>query len=232
MTFTWRVYIALALVAVASFAGTWLLAITDLWRGIMSLPAVFALIGAVVQIFRDQAEYEKKLLLQRDQQHFILGATSPMASVAFNRHVEFCEKYMARMQEGLAELFAEGPTNKALKFSSDLKGIRLSYRAWLTTDLQNKIMPFEEALIQIGALSNVIKNSQNTQNKMRAYEKVDEIFNKVTGLQIAVQGQGIDEKIAAGKIIEHLQGLLGVKQLIDLRIALVDQAMETLERKG
>lgn len=230
MTFNWRVYIALVLIVAVSFSVAWLVSTTDFWQEILRLPGVVALIGAVFQIFRDQAEYDKKLLLQRDQQHFVLGATSPMAGVTFSKHVEFCEKYIARMQEGLAELFAEGPTNKALKFSSDLKDIRLSYRAWLTTDLQNKIMPFEEALIKIGSLSNVVANSQNTQNKMRAYDKVYEIFDKVTGLQIA--GQGSDEKIAAGKIIEHLQDLLGVKQLIHLRTALIEQAMEMLERKG
>ena len=40
-----------------------------------------------------------------------------------------------------------------------------------------------------------------------------------------------DEAVVAGRIMNHLQDILGVKQLVRLRIALVDEAVKTLEGK-
>jgi len=45
----------------------------------------------------------------------------------------------------------EIPPGESLKFYSELVDIRLSFRAWITEDLETKVMPFEDALRQMGA---------------------------------------------------------------------------------
>ena len=40
-------------------------------------------------------------IFREKQQLFDLGVTSHMANVAFDKHVEFSEKYISTMQEGL-----------------------------------------------------------------------------------------------------------------------------------
>lgn len=55
MKFSWPMYIALGGVATVSFAVAWFLPTTDIMHGILSSPAVVALIGVVYQIFRDHA---------------------------------------------------------------------------------------------------------------------------------------------------------------------------------
>ena len=55
--------------------------------------------------------------------------TSHMANIAFNRHVDFCEQYIARMQKGLSDMFITGPTMDAIVIASELSDIRLKYRA-------------------------------------------------------------------------------------------------------
>ena len=230
MKFSWPVYIALAVVALASFAGAWLLPTTEFMHGIAASPAIVALISVVYQIFRDHATYEKTLALQRDQQHFTLGITSQMATVVFNKHVAFCEKYIERMQKGLSELFFEGATEKCIAFATDLEDIRFSYRAWLTAEIQEKILPFEETLRKIGGGSYSLEHLPLGDKRDRIVEEIEELFNKILDLQ--TRGEGAEKKIAATIFMDHLQDLLGVKQLVQLRIKLVDEAVKTLERKG
>ncbi|MDE3039650.1 MAG: hypothetical protein KGJ82_03600 [Nitrospirota bacterium] len=231
MKLTWPAYIILAIVAVVSFGIASSLPTEHILKEIANLPGLLALIGVLYQLIRDHSEYEKKLALQRDQQHFALGATSPMASVAFSKHVEFSEKYIARMQKGLSDLFVTGPDTKdALTIASELADIRLSYRAWLTTELQDKVMPFEEALRKIGSRSHLLASLKDPEKRGRVLDEIYDTFDKITNLHI--KSPETDERIAAGKIMDHLQDLLGVKQLIQLRTALMDQAMDALEKKN
>ncbi len=150
MAYSWPVYIILTIVFLLSLGVAVLLPTADILRWISGTPAIVALIGVVLQIFRDHAQHEKALAIQRDQQHFVLGVTSHMANIAFDRHVDFCEKYITKMQETLSTLFREGPTKKCLEMSSDLANIRLAFRTWLTLDITNKILPFEQAINDIG----------------------------------------------------------------------------------
>jgi len=58
-------HIALAIVSAVSFVAARLLQTTELMRWICGSPTVLAMSGAVIRIFKDQAEYERKLLLKR-----------------------------------------------------------------------------------------------------------------------------------------------------------------------
>lgn len=232
MTYSWPVYIILAIVFVLSLGTAFFLPTADILRWVSGAPANVALIGVVLQIFRDHAQHEKALAVQRDQQHFILGVTSHMANVAFDRHVEFCEKYMALMQEGLSELFHKGPSKDCLPFCEALVKIRLSYRTWLTSELQTKILPFEHALTKIGGMQMSLEGLSDREQRTKKMEAMDDTFTDVLGLE-RLPGRGRrDETVMAGRIMDHLQDILGVKQLVRLRIALVDEAMKTLGKKS
>jgi hypothetical protein len=232
MTYSWPIYIVLAIVAAVSFGTALFLPTADILRWISGVPALVALIGVVLQIFRDNAQHEKALVIQRDQQHFILGVTSHMANVAFNKHVEFCEKYISQMQETLSTLFREGPTRSCLELSSKLAGIRLSFRTWLTSDIQDKILPFEGALTKIASKHIELEGLRVGDERTQVVEEMHNTFADVLGLS-RLEGRGNNnEEIAARRIMDHLQTILGVKQLVQLRIALVDEAVKTLGRKN
>jgi hypothetical protein len=230
MTYSWPVYIILAIVAAVSFGTAFFLPTVDILRWVSGVPALVALIGVVLQIFRDQAQHEKALAVQRDQQHFILGVTSHMANVAFDKHVEFCEKYISQMQKTLSALFSEGPTTHCLDLSSKLADIRLSFRTWLTIEMQDKILPFEKALVKIGANHLVLKDMPVGSKRTETVNEMFEIFSSI--LDIPTDGREIDEQVASGRIMDHLQAILGVKQLVKLRIKLVDDAVKTLEKRS
>lgn len=232
MTYSWPVYIVLAIVAAVSFGAALFLPTTDILRWVSGVPALVALIGVVLQIFRDHAQHEKATALQRDQQHFILGVTSHMANVAFDRHVDFCEKYIQRMQLGLTELFQKGPTKDCLQLRIELADIRLSFRTWLTKEIQNKILPFEDALTKIAGMHMQLDHLGVGDKRNQVVEAMHNTFADILGLS-RLEGRGNnDEEVAARRIMDHLQDILGVKQLVRLRVALVDEAVKTLEEKN
>lgn len=228
MSYSWPVYIILAIIFTLSLGTALFLPTVDILRWASSTPALVALIGVVLQVFRDQAQHEKALLIQRDQQHFVLGVTSHMANVAFDRHVDFCEKYITQMQETLSTLFREGPTRKCLELSSQLANTRLSFRTWLTSDIQNKILPFEEALTKIAGMHIELEGLPVGDKRTQVVETIYNTFSDVLGLARQDGRRESDEAIVARRIMDHLQDILGVKQLVRLRIALVDEAVRTL----
>ena len=117
---SWKVYSVLAGAMVVSFVAAWM-ATTELLSAILSTPGVAAMVFALFQFVRDEAAHERALDLQQRQQLFDLGVTSHMANVAFDRHVEFVEKYISTMQKGLTDLFTTGPPGDSLKFGQKLE---------------------------------------------------------------------------------------------------------------
>lgn len=226
---SWKVYTVAAGVLTLSFVTAWALPTTEILRGIISLPGVGALFAALYQIVRDQAAHERALELLEKQQLFNLGVASHMANVAFDKHVQFSEMYISRMQLGLTQLFQTGPPGESLKFCSDLIDIRLSFRAWITEDLEAKVMPFEDALRQMGAKEIALKELPPGPKRTQGVNEIFQVFSDVTGFKYE---DHIDEKIAPRKIMSHLQDLLGVQQLSRLRRVVVQAAIDTLERKA
>ncbi|NOS76847.1 MAG: hypothetical protein HOP35_02770 [Nitrospira sp.] len=232
MKFSWPVYIALAVVGGLSFLAASYFATADFERALYGSPATLALIGALYQILRDHSQHEKARALQQSDQHFILGITSHMADVAFDKHVEFCEKYMTQMQKTLSTLFQDGPSGNCLELSSQLANIRLSSRTWLTADIQNKILPFEEALTQIAGRHIMLNNLPVGDERTKVVQEMHNTFADVLGLtRLEARGEN-DASVAPRVIMDHLQDILGVKQLVQLRIKLVDQSVKTLEKNS
>ena len=106
---------------------------------------------------------------------------------------------------------------------------RLSFRAWITEDVEAKVMPFEDALRQMGARKFALEGLAPGPERTRVVNEMYQVFSNVTG----VKGEGqVDETLAPRRIISHLQDLLGVQQLSRLRRAVVQAAIGALERKA
>ena len=92
-----------------------------------------------------------------------------------------------------------------------------------------KVMPFEDALRQIGARNIALEGLPRGPERTRVVNEMYQVFSDLTGLKR--EGQ-VDEKLAPRKIMSHLQELLGVQQLSRLRRAVVQAAIDALERKA
>ena len=224
---SWKVYSFAAVVLLLSYFAARMVPTEEFFRAILSIPGVAALVAMLFQLVRDQAAHERALDLQEKQQLFDLGVTSHMANVAFDKHVEFSEKYISTMQEGLADLFRTGPPGGSLMFSQKLIDARLSFRAWITEDIAAKVMPFEAALRKMGAHKIGLEGIPPGPERTRLVTEIYKLFSDVTG----IEGSGpVDENLAAGRIMSHLQDLLGVQPLSRLRQAVVQAAIAALER--
>lgn len=221
-------YIVIALVFVCSFAGAWLLPVSELFKGIFSTPAVLALIGALFQLLRDEALHAKNLEFQQQQHLFNLGAMSHMANVAFDKHVEFCERYMTEVHETLFTLFKEGPTEKTLEHAAKFVDIKQEFAAWVTDDINEKLFPFEQALRDLGEAKGFVTTTAGEadyegQRKMAVKQAWDK-FNEI----LTIRGEQPDEHVAIEAVKKKIREILDIEDLTKLRKGLILQARSSL----
>ena len=120
----------------------------NVWAKVIALlPASGALFGVLWVAFKDFIAHERAKELQDHQNFFSLGAMSHMADVVFDKHVEFCEKYLEEVHQAVVTLTRHGPTDTALEHTTKLYGLRIQYTAWLPPEIEEKLMPFEKALL-------------------------------------------------------------------------------------
>jgi hypothetical protein len=225
---SWKVYAVAAGVLILSFVAAWLLPTTELFRAILAIPGVGAMVAALVQLVRDEAAHERAPDLQERQQLFELGVTSHMANVAFDKHMAFVEQYISTMQDGLTDLFTTGPPGDSLKFGQKLEATRLSFRAWITEDIEAKVMPFEAALRRMGVHKIVLEGIRPGPERTRLVNEIYQLFSAVVGMEHEEQ---VDETHAPRRIMNHLQDSLEVRQLVRLRRAAIQAAINALERR-
>jgi hypothetical protein len=225
---SWKLYVIAAIVLVISFWSTLSLPVSESVRSFVSLPGVLAILAALWQASRDQLAHERAKELQERQHVFILGAASHMAEVAFNKHVQFAEQYLSRMDRGILDLFREGPPGPSATILSDLTEIRHSHGIWMTSEIEEKLKPFEQALAKMSSLGIRL---QATKPGAERGPYVDEMFNVFSDiLKLNREGE-VNEEIAHSTIVSHLRRLLGVEELSRMRAAITQTATDMLEQR-
>ena len=92
-----------------------------------------------------KARYSKELTEM--QNAFSIGATSHIANVLFDKHIEFCQEYLEGISKALPQLIEGGPTAEL-----DPQGFvetRHRYALWLTPDIEIKLDRFEESIRRV-----------------------------------------------------------------------------------
>jgi hypothetical protein len=205
----------------------WLIPAAEWVRGMIAVPGVGALLGALLQIARDSAQFERQKHLQLDQQIFSLGANSHMSMVAFDKHVAFCEKYMIEVHETVGTLFREGPTEKAMECAQKLFGVKRDYAAWMPKSLALKLEPFEDAVHKIGVQTHLAKalGAQDPQARSKALDESYALFTNVLGLAKMKETDPEQKKeIATENVKEQIRAILGISQLIEIRDFIIQRS--------
>ena len=228
-TCSWWVYLALLIVAAVSF---WLAKIFSEYGFITeptSISAAGALLGIIIQIFRDDAAFKKSQILQNENNDFILAATSHMANVAFDKHTAFAEKYLMVAEEELKKLFHTGLVaddlgNVARDAAFKLFEVRKEFGPWVTKEIREELEPFERELSNIYANEGLVKSLPMGKHRSGAVEAVTTAYKKLAD----VKEPGAKDEAARGGAIqvkESLQTLLGIPDLTALRKIYVDEAI-------
>lgn len=224
-----KVYVFLSVVFLLSLISAWVLPIGEIQKGIFASPALLALIGAIYKIFRDEAKFEKDVILQDRQQIFSIGAASHMANTAFDKHVDFCEKYMAEVHETIIVMFREGESELALKHAANLADIRKLYAAWLTKEMNQKLEPFEQSLREIGSAAHFVKRTENSKRHQEARaRKIDEAFANFCTLMNIGEDNIIDGVCDIEEVKEVVKSFLGINELTKIREHLISEATKSI----
>mgnify|MGYP001560519707 CR=1 FL=1 len=226
-----KTYFALIIVGIASLLISLWLPLDDIFKGIASTPAVFALIAALYQILRDQAAFEKELLFQQKEHIFGLGVTSHMANAVFDKHVSFCEEYMAEVDRTFETLVVEGATDKVKENACNLFKIRQKYSAWITNDISNSLDSFEGALRDVAAKAREVARAPDGSEQLaQKLQEADEVWNELLGPLFnrdVPTGKGIDVESIKAKLRE----ILGIEKLMKIRQWIIDQAAQNIRNR-
>ncbi|GLQ88578.1 hypothetical protein [Dyella flagellata] len=202
----------------------------ELIRQIAALPLVGSLFGLLVKIALDEASHQRDLIKIAVQNNFSLAANSHMASVAFDKHAEFSEKYAIETQATLVTLFRKGPTDEALEHAHKLYLIRSDFAVWLTRDIDTKLEEFEAALREVGASAHYVYNNVDARDRQEKLDGMYRTFAQIIGMKAWNDERLTDEK-AIASVFQHLRVILGMEELTKLRQAIVSKAFEEVEKK-
>ena len=213
-------YAGLLVVFTASLHGASTVATSNQAKALFALPGSAALLSVLYKFWKDERAHERTLDLQARQQDFTFMPASHMAIVAYDKHVQFSEEYLAKANQAVKLLLIKGTSDDALERAKELSGIREKFAAWLTRDLEEQLYPIESALRTIGGGSHVLPMVAPGSHRSKIVEDVYNALREVT--EIGEDKKGATASVA--KITDRLRELLGIKDLVDLRIGIVKLA--------
>jgi hypothetical protein len=211
-------YLSLALVGSLSFLAAWLLEVNEVLRSLIAFP-----FAALFQLVRDHSSFVKDTIKQEREHAFIVAATSHMSAVVFDKHVKFSEDYVEIILDLLGNLMAAGPSGKALRYIDPLHRIRRKYRLWISPRIAVALDEFESKLIRMGPSMHVWEATREyekgaNKNLDLAYDLFSEVINERENKK-EIDNVEIEQKKLRGYalVIEHLQIILGIEKLTELR---------------
>ena len=213
---SWKAYLGIAAVGVLSFHVVLFGPDKNFIQEIASIPFVGALVSALFVLLRDHAAYERALALQNKKNNFVLGASSHMANVAFDKHVEFSEKYIFEIEEAITTLVVKGDATRSDALAKKLYDRRNQYRVWLTNDIDQQLREFEAVLNRVGSIKK--KGPMGTVAKV-------ELMRELLGKLVWRRGGGpsTDENTVLD-LVSWMRGILGIEELTNLRNAILKSA--------
>lgn len=230
MKHDFKTYAILSSIFVLSLVGAAFVDASELFKAVITAPGVAALIGALYQLARDQAAFEKQLHIQEKQFQFTLGAASHMANTAFDKHVEFCEKYMNEIHEVVHTLWREADTPEALVHANKFYKLREDYAVWLTDDINENLGKFEDAIRKLGAQAHFIRTTVGhegyAEQRILRIDQNHNLFSEILGIE---ETKEVNEDYAAEVIKKKVRRILGVEELTRLRGHLISRSIEVIE---
>jgi hypothetical protein len=106
--------------------------------------------GLRAQHGRELAElgHQRSVLLAEMQNAFSMGTSSHMATVAFDKHIGFCEEYVDAVSSVLRISGQQRVAANPLDVTN-LTRIRQKWALWLTDDIENKLDQFEDLILRV-----------------------------------------------------------------------------------
>lgn len=181
-----------------------------------------------LEAFKSALARAQAIEIEEAKNRFTVGATSHMANVAFDKHVQFCEEYARGVNKALLTLFRRGPHGDVLADAHALSVLRGEWTLWITPEIEGQLDNFERALRRIGAQAQLLKDLRADEDRTDAIKQAYGTFAAVMGWE-NWRGEPVTRDVAATKVIEGLREVLGTADLTRLRAELIDRASDSLE---
>jgi hypothetical protein len=182
----------------------------------------------LVQVLRDQAAHERKLLIVAEKNRFALGTSSHMANVAFDKHVLFSEEYVEEAHKALTTLFRKGPTDEVLQHTDTLYLLRQKHAVWLTSKVEKDLEKFESSLREIGAWAGYVSAAPHAEDRQQKLNEMYRTFAKVMGFS-EWGGETLTDELTLSMLVRQLRSVLGIEELTELRTAVTSKAIAELK---
>mgnify|MGYP005841964433 CR=1 FL=1 len=226
------IYGALSFLVVIGIVLFFFAAHSEILQIITAIPLVGALVAILVQILRDEAAYHKTLMVEQQKHQNAIATSSHMATVAFDRHVEFCEAYVTGVYGALSTLMRGGPTEGVLEDAGNLVDIREKHALWVTPSIEEALMPFEQALRTIGANAYLVEairtDIRQADQRQKALDEMYNTFAQVMGFSNWA-GKELTEELAMRTLVGKVRAVLGVQALTDLRRTAIEKAHSSIK---
>jgi len=203
LRWTWQVYAVAAAVFLASLGTALWLPVADTFRGIAAIPGAAALVGILVQLWRDSLAHERELERLERENDFTLTVASHMSRVVFDKHVAFCDAYFDRVNAGMAELAGRGPKPETLTFAHELRDIRQRHSPWLTSEIEDNLFPMEHALVRVGASASTLRDLPVGEQRTRLVDEMTRAFMLIIGITEASTAE--ERRTGANTIRDYLR---------------------------
>jgi hypothetical protein len=174
-----------------------------------------------LEAFKHGLRVAHEFEMQEAKNRFVVGATSHMANVVFDKHVAFCEEYVTEAHRAMEVLFRKGPTKEILTHEYVLLSLRTRWALWLPPELEEKLDVFQLNLREIGANAPTRSEGELTSEDLR---KSYNAFAAAMGWP-DYQGEKVNEDAAVQRAITELSKILGVFELTGLREQLIRRAI-------
>lgn len=208
-------YCILITILVISVLGSVFLPFSDQFRILIALPGLFSILGiitkeTIIQYLSFRHEFE----LERMRQSFSLSIDSHMSQTVFDKHVAFCEEYYALAYDLMQDLNRNGPKLDLTK-AQNLTQFRVKNSIWLTSEIDVKLIPFENSLKQIASLDLVTDKLEVSETRTALIFKQFDVFMRVTGLDANLLETSNEDSI--NTITNHIRNILGIPELTSIR---------------
>lgn len=197
----------------------------DITKGAFNTTSIVFLFGIALEAWRDKRSFERQVDLQEKQQDYSLAIASHMAITVFDHQVKFCERYFGKAIEALNILFANGPTEQASAYARDLFLIRIESAAWISTEIEKGLLPFEQGLREIGSSAQLADMDLPNPEHARFVDISYRTFLRALNLSDPSQDQSAEGSIAF--LASHLRSVLRITELTEMR----DQAIKTAKMR-
>jgi hypothetical protein len=177
-----------------------------------------------LEAFKAELEKAHAIQIEDAKNRFTVGAMSHMATVAFDKHVQFCEEYSTAVHGALLTLLRRGPHEDVLEDARKLGEIRERWSMWLVPEAEGQLDKFEGALRTIGANAYLLRELRADEDRTEAIKQAYGTFAAVMGWE-KWKGEIVTRDLAADRVFDGLRKVLGIGELTQLRTELMKRAM-------